>query len=94
MTLALALVASATIAACNKPPAAHLAQPRIYASAEEVELDFRSHTFVLGDDNQIAQVRPPGWPKNKFIKLPFWFGVNILVPGVNAPKEGDFYVIS
>jgi len=90
----MALVASVAITACGKPPAAHLAQPRIYASAEEVELDFRSHTFVLGDDNQIAQVRPLDWPKNKFIKLPFWFGVNILVPGVNAPKEGDFYVIS
>ena len=39
-------------------------------------------------------MRPPDWPKDKFLKLPFWFGVNILVPGVMAPKESDFYVIS
>jgi len=39
-------------------------------------------------------VRPPDWSKDKFLKLPFWFGVNVLVPGVLAPKEGDFYVIS
>jgi hypothetical protein len=92
---ALALVvASVAIAGCTKPAPAHRTPPRIFASAEEVELDFRSHTFVLGDDNQIAEVRPLDWPKDKFVKLPFWFGVNILVPGVMAPKEGDFYVIS
>ena len=85
--LALALlVASVAIAGCTKTPPAPKTPPRIYASAEEVELDFRSHTFVLGDDNQIAEVRPLDWPKNKFIKLPFWFGVNILVPGVMAPR--------
>ena len=71
-----------------------MAPPRIYASAEDVELNFRDRTFVLGDDNQIAEVRPLDWRKDRFLKLPFWFGVNILVPGVNAPKEGDFYVIS
>ena len=70
------------------------APPSIYASAEEVELNFRERTFVLGDNNEIAEVRPLDWRKDKFLKLPFWFGVNILVPGVMAPKEGDFYVIS
>ena len=71
-----------------------MAPPSIYASAEDVEINFRGRTFVLGDNNQIAEVRPPNWRKDKFLKLPFWFGVNILVPGVMAPKEGDFYVIS
>ena len=70
------------------------APPSIYASAEDVELNFRDRTFVLGDNNEIAEVRPLDWRKDKFLKLPFWFGVNILVPGVMAPKEGDFYVIS
>ena len=94
LALALVAVASVAIGGCTKTPPAPKTPPRIYASAEEVELEFRSHTFVLGDDNQIAEVRPLDWPKNKFIKLPFWFGVNILVPGVMAPTEGDFYVIS
>ena len=70
------------------------APPSIYASAEDVELNFRGRAFVLGDNNQIAEVRPLDWRKDRFLKLPFWFGVNILVPGVMAPKEGDFYVIS
>lgn len=82
-----------TFAGCAKP-APVAAPPRIYASAEDVELNFRDRTFVLGDDNQIAEVRPLDWSKDRFLKLPFWFGVNILVPGVIAPKEGDFYVIS
>ena len=68
--------------------------PSIYASAEDVEINFRDRTFVLGDNNEIAEVRPVDWRKDRFLKLPFWFGVNILVPGVMAPKEGDFYVIS
>ena len=83
----------ATFAGCAKSPPV-VAPPSIYASAEDVELNFRGRTFVLGDNNQIAEVRPLDWRKNKFLKLPFWFGVNILVPGVMAPKEGDFYVIS
>jgi len=86
-----AAVIAAAIAGCGKPVKA---PPRIFASAEEVELNFRGRAFVLGDNNRIAQVRPPDWPKDKFLKLPFWFGVNILVPGVMAPKESDFYVIS
>ena len=87
-------VIAAAIAGCGKSAPPAQAPPRIFASAEEVELNFRGRTFVLGDNNQIAQVRPLDWPKDKFLKLPFWFGVNILVPGVMAPKESDFYVIS
>jgi hypothetical protein len=83
----------ATFAGCAKPPPV-VAPPSIYASAEDVELNFRDRTFVLGDNNEIAEVRPPSWRKDRFLKLPFWFGVNILVPGVIAPKEGEFYVIS
>jgi len=83
----------ATFAGCAKPPPV-TPPPSIYASAEDVELNFRDHAFVLGDNNEIAEVRPVNWRKDRFLKLPFWFGVNILVPGVIAPKEGDFYVIS
>jgi len=87
-------VVVATIAGCGKSAPPLEAPPRIFATAEEVELNFRGRTFVLGDNNQIAEVRPLDWRKDQFLKLPFWLGVNVLVPGVMAPKEGDFYVIS
>ncbi len=83
----------ATFSGCAKPPPVK-PPSSIYASAEDVEINFRDRTFVLGDNNEIAEVRPLNWRKDRFLKLPFWFGVNILVPGVMAPKEGDFYVIS
>ncbi len=49
---------------------------------------------MLGDNDRIALVRPLGWPKDRFLKLPFWLGVNVPVPGVMQPKVGDYYVIS
>ncbi|MGH7923153.1 MAG: hypothetical protein ACREQH_01015 [Candidatus Binatus sp.] len=85
-------IAVATFAGCAKSPP--VKAPHIYAGAEDVELNFRGRTFVLGDNSQFAEVRPPAWRKDQFLKLPFWLGVNVLVPGVMAPKEGDFYVIS
>ena len=93
LTAAAVTFVLATFAGCSHPQPVK-APPSIYASAEDVELNFRDRTFVLGDNNEIAEVRPLDWRKDKYLKLPFWFGVNILVPGVMAPKEGDFYVIS
>ncbi len=90
-----ALIAIAVIAlgaGCAKPmPGTHRS---LYASAEEVEENFRGKPFVLGNDNTVALVRPTWWDKDRWLKLPFWFGVNILVPGVQQPKEGEYYVIS
>jgi hypothetical protein len=92
-TVAALAFSVAIFTGCAKPPPVFV-PPSIYASAQDVEINFRDRTFVLGDNNEIAEVRPAAWPKDKFLKLPFWFGVNILVPGVMAPKEGEFYVIS
>ncbi len=87
---AAALCAAAGCGRPAPPPAAH----SIYASAESVEENFRGREFILGESNTVAMVRPLGSGNNAWMKLPFWFGVNILVPGVTQPKEGDYYVIS
>ncbi len=84
---------AAAVAGCAQPSPKPKARSQ-YASAEEVELNFRAQTFVLGDNDAVAEVRPVKWSKDHFLKLPFWFGVNILVPGVSQPTEGDYYVIS
>jgi hypothetical protein len=91
-SIAIALAAAAILIGCRTAPPTEPHNP--YASAEEVEENFRGQPFVLGDNDSVALVRPVGWPKDRFLKLPFWFGVNVLVPGVLQPKEGDYYVIS
>jgi hypothetical protein len=64
-----------------------------YASAEQIETAFRGRGFILGDDNTVAKLSPLDG-KDRVFRLPFWLGVNILVPGVLQPTQGDYYVIS
>jgi hypothetical protein len=94
IALVSAAIAIAPVAAagCRSAPAPKPHNP--YASAGEVEENFRGQQFVLGDNDAVALVRPVGGPQDRYLKLPFWFGVNILVPGVLQPREGDYYVIS
>ncbi len=57
-------------------------------------MTFRGQPFVLGEDASVALVRAPDWPEDRNLRLPYWLGINVLVPGVLQPKEGDYYVIS
>lgn len=65
-----------------------------YASAEQVEENFSGREFVLGDNDRVALVRPTNWADNHFLRLPFWLGMDVPVPGVLQPREGQYYVIS
>ena len=65
-----------------------------FASAQQVESAFRGHSFILGNDNQIADVRALNWSADRSIKLPFWFGTEQVVPPEYRPEKGDYYVIS
>ncbi len=65
-----------------------------YASAQQIESSFRGHSFILGDDSHIADVRAVDWSADRSVKLPFWFGTGQLVPPDFRPKKGDYYVIS
>ena len=87
--LSVGLVSS--LIGCNSPAPRPVER---FASAEQVELNFQGQTFVLGNDSTIALVRPVSWETNRSLRLPFWLGVNVLVPGVMQPKQGDYYVIS
>ncbi len=87
------MVAAVALAGCSPAPAEHPKAVR-YASAEQVELLFRDKTFILGDNNSVALVRPPDWPKGKWLKLRFWLAIDPLVPRNLQPREGRYYVIS
>ena len=70
------------------------ANPTNYASAHQVESAFRGHSFILGNDDQIADVRALDWSADRSVKLPFWFGTAQLAPAEARPQKGGYYVIS
>jgi hypothetical protein len=91
-----AMLASALLIGCAKTPPPNVASgiPTRFASAEQIEENFRGRSFILGDDATVALVRPPDSAPNEWLKLQFWFGFNEMVPGALQPKEGEYYVIS
>jgi len=88
-----ALLMAGALDGCGGKAPAPLA-PEHFASAEQVEMNFRGRSFVLGDNNTVAMVQPAEGLSARVFKLPFWLGINILVPGVLQPSPGDYYVIS
>jgi hypothetical protein len=90
------VTAIGVIVGCQQtpPPAIAPGIPSRFASAAQVEENFRGRSFVLGDNATVALVRQVDAPKDQSLKLPFWFGFNLMVPGALQPKEGDYYVIS
>ena len=94
--LSILFVLFALVAGCSPAPqpAADLGIPTRFASAEQIEESFRGRSFILGDNANVALVRTVDSAPNQWLKMQFWFGENIMVPGVLKPKEGDYYVIS
>src|ERR1035441_9505440 len=89
------VAAIALLTGCPKtPPPGSSGIAARFASAEKVEENFRGRSFILGDNATVALVRPVDSPTDQWLKLPFWFGMNVMVPGMLQPKEGDYYVIS
>ncbi len=90
-------VAIVLLNGCQKtpPPAVTISGiPDRFASAEQIEENFRGRSFILGDNAGVALVRPVDSAKDAWLKLQYWFGINPMVPGALQPKEGDYYVIS
>jgi hypothetical protein len=89
------LMMGALLIGCAKtPPPLESGIPTRFASAEQIEENFRGRGFILGDNAAVALVRPPDSAPNEWLKVQFWFGFNEMVPGALQPKEGDYYVIS
>ena len=91
------IVAIALLCGCQKtsaPVAGPSGVPDRFASAEQIEESFRGRSFILGDNANVALARPVDSPKDAWLKLQFWFGINLMVPGALQPKEGEYYVIS
>jgi hypothetical protein len=91
-------LAATTAALLTESPSLSRAQPPPptvrYTSPEEIDENFLGRRFLLGENDRIAEIGLPDWPKSRYMKLPFWLGTNILLPGFMQPKEGEYYVVS
>jgi hypothetical protein len=56
--------------------------------------DFDGRDFLLGRNDREADVRLADWPAGKRVIIPFWLGVNPLMPGFLRPTIGRIYVVS
>ncbi len=95
--LAMLTVVVGVSTGCTKtpPPVASTAGiPSRFSSASQIEENFRGRSFILGDNAGVALARQVDSPKDQWLKLQFWFGINLMVPGSLQPKEGEYYVMS
>jgi hypothetical protein len=56
--------------------------------------DFDGHAFELGSNDREAVVRLTDWPEGKHVIIPFWLGINPLMPYFHRPQVGRIYVMS
>ena len=56
--------------------------------------EFAGRDFLLGRNDREAEVRLADWPASYHLLIPFWLGVNPLLPGFMRPNPGRIYVIS
>jgi len=62
--------------------------------SRQILKDFDGRDFTLGDNDREAAVSLSDWPEGRRVIIPFWLGVNPLLPGLMRPTPGHIYVIS
>lgn len=56
--------------------------------------DFDGRDFTLGSNDRQAEVRLAEWAPGRRVIIPFWLGVNPLLPQFLRPTVGHIYVMS
>jgi len=62
--------------------------------SRQILRDFDGRDFTLGHNDREAEVRLSDWAEGRRVIIPFWLGVNPLLPGLMRPTVGRIYVIS
>ncbi len=62
--------------------------------SRDILRDFNGRDFELGQNDREAVVRLTDWPEGKHIIIPFWLGINPLMPYFHRPQVGRIYVMS
>jgi hypothetical protein len=101
--LAVFIIAIATVAivagcspnkALDFGPPGEITTPPQDKLSRDIIKEFDGRDFVLGHNDRQAEVRLPEWPEGKRVIIPFWLGVNPLLPFFLRPTLGHIYVIS
>jgi hypothetical protein len=95
LLVALALAAGCTPnTALDFGPVGEISAPPGDELSRQIIRDFNGRNFLLGHNDRQAEVRLPDWREGRRVILPFWFGVNPVMPGFLRPKLGYIYVMS
>ncbi|MGH7864105.1 MAG: hypothetical protein ACREQB_03890 [Candidatus Binataceae bacterium] len=62
--------------------------------SREILIEFAGHDFTLGENDKQAEVRLRAWEPGRRVILPYWLGINPVLPGFRRPTLGRIYVIS
>ena len=62
--------------------------------SRQIMHDFDGRDFELGNNDTEAVVRLADWPEGKHVIIPFWLGINPLMPYFHRPQIGRIYVMS
>jgi hypothetical protein len=96
--LAIALVVA--FAACTPDkamdfgPTGEIDTPPQDELSRQILHDFDGRAFELGANDREAVVWLSDWPDGKHIVIPFWLGINPLMPYFHRPQVGRIYVMS
>lgn len=62
--------------------------------SKQILHDFDGRDFELGANDREAIVWLADWPEGKHVIIPFWLGINPLMPYFHRPQVGRIYVMS
>jgi hypothetical protein len=75
-------------------PTGEITTPPQDELSRQILKEFDGRDFTLGHDDREAAVSLSDWPDGRRVIIPFWLGVNPLMPGLMRPTVGRIYVIS
>jgi len=75
-------------------PEGEISTPPEDQLSREILIEFAGHDFTLGENDKQAEVRLRQWDPGRRVILPYWLGVNPVLPGFRRPTLGRIYVVS
>jgi hypothetical protein len=100
MSLALASTFVLALAGCTPDkamdfgPTGEIDTPPTDELSRQILHDFEGHAFELGASDSEAIVRLADWPEGRHLVIPYWLGINPLMPYFHRPQVGRIYVMS